>query len=181
MINKTILIFFISFQFSYFVCQNNDSRWNNIPKVVDYKEMNMSNMGEIYLFSLENTTRETSLFLQDKWSFSDKLKFQIGLRGTDYSLHQKFYLDPRVGVKYHYNEDIAIKLNWGIYHQFLTTANNQDENLRLVELWLGIPEDKSASVSEHIIGGLEYMSSNNIFYRVELYQKQFDNHLYNFH
>ena len=125
--------------------------------------------------SLENTTRETSLFLQDKWSFSDKLKFQIGLRGTDYSLHQKFYLDPRVGVKYHYNEDIAIKLNWGIYHQFLTTANNQDENLRLVELWLGIPEDKSASVSEHIIGGLEYMSSNNIFYRVELYQKQFDN------
>ena len=125
--------------------------------------------------SLENTTRETSLFLQDKWSFSDKLKFQIGLRGTDYSLHQKFYLDPRVGVKYHYNEDIAIKLNWGIYHQFLTTANNQDENLRLVELWFGIPEDKSASVSEHIIGGLEYMSSNNIFYRVELYQKQFDN------
>ena len=125
--------------------------------------------------SLENTTRETSLFLQDKWSFSDKLKFQIGLRGTDYSLHRKFYLDPRVGVKYHYNEDIAIKLNWGIYHQFLTTANNQDENLRLVELWLGIPEDKSASVSEHIIGGLEYMSSNNIFYRVELYQKQFDN------
>ena len=125
--------------------------------------------------SLENTTRETSLFLQDKWSFSDKLKFQIGLRGTDYSLHRKFYLDPRVGVKYHYNEDIAIKLNWGIYHQFLTTANNQDENLRLVELWFGIPEDKSASVSEHIIGGLEYMSSNNIFYRVELYQKQFDN------
>ena len=125
--------------------------------------------------SLENTTRETSLFLQDKWSFSDKLKFQIGLRGTDYSLHRKFYLDPRVGVKYHFNEDIAIKLNWGIYHQFLTTANNQDENLRLVELWFGIPEDKSASVSEHIIGGLEYMSSNNIFYRVELYQKQFDN------
>ena len=125
--------------------------------------------------SLENTTREASLFLQDKWSFSDKLKFQIGLRGTDYSLHRKFYLDPRVGVKYHYNKDIAIKLNWGIYHQFLTTANNQDENLRLVELWLGIPEDKSASVSEHIIGGLEYMSSSNIFYRVELYTKQFDN------
>ena len=29
MINKTILIFLLSFQFSYFVCQNNDSRWNN--------------------------------------------------------------------------------------------------------------------------------------------------------
>ena len=141
-------------------------------------ETNLADQDTSFSFrplSLENTTRETSLFLQDKWSFSDKLKFQIGLRGTDYSLHQKFYLDPRVGVKYHYNEDIAIKLNWGIYHQFLTTANNQDENLRLVELWLGIPEDKSASVSEHIIGGFEYMSTDNIFYRVELYQKQFDN------
>ncbi|MDC3166337.1 TonB-dependent receptor [Candidatus Marinimicrobia bacterium] len=125
--------------------------------------------------SLKNNTQEISFFLQDRWEVSERLKIRSGLRLTDYNLHKKIYLDPRIGVKYHISEDIALKGNWGLYHQFLTTANNQDENLRLVELWLGIPKEKPASVSEHIIGGIEYMSPRNIFYRIELYQKKFEN------
>ena len=125
--------------------------------------------------SLKNTTRETSFFIQDRWEVSNKLKVRGGIRLTDYNLHKQFYLDPRLGLKYHFSDDIAFKANWGLYHQFLTTANNQDENLRLVELWLGIPEDKPASISEHLIGGVEYMSPRIIFYRIELYQKTFEN------
>ncbi len=125
--------------------------------------------------SLKNNTQEISFFLQDRWEVSERLKIRSGLRLTDYNLHKKIYLDPRIGVKYHISDDIALKANWGLYHQFLTTANNQDENLRLVELWLGIPKEKPASVSEHIIGGIEYMSPRNIFYRIELYQKKFEN------
>ena len=142
------------------------------------EEVNISTQDTSVTFSpltLKNNTREVSFFIQDRWEFSEKLKFQLGIRGTDYNLHDEFYLDPRLGMKYHYSKDIAFKLNWGLYHQFLTTANNQDENLRLVELWLGIPEDKPAAVSQHVIGGLEYMSPRNIFYRLEIYQKDFDN------
>ena len=127
------------------------------------------------LLSLVNNTREIAFFAQDKWDFSEKLKFQFGLRSTHYNLHNNIYFDPRLSMKYHYSKDIAFKLNWGLYHQFLTTANNQDENLRLVELWLGIPKDKPASVAQHIISGLEYMSPKNIFYRLEVYHKDFDN------
>ena len=125
--------------------------------------------------SLKNTTQEISFFLQDRWEFSEKMKIRSGLRLTDYNLHSKVYVDPRFGIKYHFSDDIALKANWGLYHQFLTTANNQDENLRLVELWLGIPKEKPASIAEHIIGGVEYMSRHNIFYRIELYQKTFEN------
>ena len=125
--------------------------------------------------SLKNNTQEISFFLQDRWEVSERLKIRSGLRLTDYNLHKKIYADPRIGMKYHISDDIALKANWGLYHQFLTTANNQDENLRLVELWLGIPKEKPASVSEHVIGGVEYMSPRNIFYRIELYQKTFEN------
>ena len=125
--------------------------------------------------SLKNNTQEISFFLQDRWEVSKRLKIRSGLRLTDYNLHKKIYADPRIGMKYHISDDIALKANWGLYHQFLTTANNQDENLRLVELWLGIPKEKPASVSEHVIGGVEYMSKRNIFYRIELYQKTFEN------
>ncbi|OUX31348.1 MAG: hypothetical protein CBE24_05365 [bacterium TMED264] len=125
--------------------------------------------------SLKNTTQEISFYLQDRWEVSERLKIRSGLRITDYNLHKKIYVDPRIGMKYDISDDIALKANWGLYHQFLTTANNQDENLRLVELWLGIPKEKPASVSEHVIGGVEYMSPRNIFYRIELYQKTFEN------
>ena len=125
--------------------------------------------------SIQDTTREFSFFFQNRWHFTEKLKFQGGMRLTDYLLHDGLYVDPRLGAKFHYSDNIALKLNWGYYHQFLTTANNQDENLRLVELWLGIPKDKPASISEHLIAGLEYMSPKNIFYRFELYRKNFEN------
>ena len=150
-------------------------------KSVDFdlgEEVNIATQDTSVTFSpltLDNKTREISFFIQDRWEFSEKFKFQLGIRGTDYNLHDEFYLDPRLGMKYHYSKNVALKLNWGLYHQFLTTANNQDENLRLVELWLGIPEDKPAAISQHIIGGFEYMSQRNIFYRLEIYQKDFDN------
>ena len=125
--------------------------------------------------SLKNSTQEFAVFAQDRWEVSKNLKIRGGIRMTDYNLHDKIYLDPRLGVKYNLSDNIALKTNWGLYHQFLTTASNQDENLRLVELWLGIPENKPASISEHLITGLEYMSKENIFYRIELYNKTFEN------
>ena len=123
----------------------------------------------------KNRTRESSLFIQDKWDATEKFKLQTGLRLTKYSLHNQIYFDPRIGLKYNYSDNMAFKINWGVYHQFLTTATNQDENLRIVELWLGIPEDKKASVSNHYIGGFEYLTNNNILFRVETYKKTFAN------
>ena len=125
--------------------------------------------------NMDEDTREIAFFIQDKMKVTDKLKLQIGLRGTDYSLHDKLYFDPRLGIKYHGSNDISFKLNWGIYHQFLTTTNNQDENFNLVDLWMGIPADKEASQAQHTILGVEYLSPSNVFYRVEIYKKDFDN------
>ena len=142
---------------------------------IDFKLIDQDTAFTYSPLSIQDTTREFSFFFQNKWHFSEKLKFQGGMRLTDYLLHDGLYVDPRLGAKFHYSDNIALKLNWGYYHQFLTTANNQDENLRLVELWLGIPEDKPASISEHLIAGLEYMSPKNIFYRFELYRKNFEN------
>ena len=66
--------------------------------------------------SIKDTTREVAFFLQNKWNFSEKLKFQGGIRLTDYALHNRLYVDPRFGTKYHYSDNIALKLSWGYYH-----------------------------------------------------------------
>ena len=51
------------------------------------------------LLSLVNNTREIAFFAQDKWDFSEKLKFQFGLRSTHYNLHNNIYFDPRMSMK----------------------------------------------------------------------------------
>ena len=124
---------------------------------------------------MQNSTRELSLFLQDEWKVSQLLSIQAGIRATNYSLHDSTYLEPRVGIKYWLSNDLSLKFNYGKFHQFLTIANSPDENFRIIDFWLGIPENKSASISEHTIVGLEYFSNNNILYRVEGYYKDFDN------
>ncbi|MCH7731443.1 MAG: TonB-dependent receptor [Candidatus Marinimicrobia bacterium] len=117
---------------------------------------------------------EQSLYFQDKWRVSQRLSAQLGARVSRYSLHDRIYFEPRFGLKYLLTDDLAVKLNWGRYHQFLTTANPQDENFRFIDIWLGIPEDKVAPRADHSILGVEYLSPKNILFRVEGYYKDFD-------
>ena len=124
---------------------------------------------------MKNKTREMAAFIQDKWSVTNNLKLQGGLRLAHYNLHDTLYVEPRIGMKYNFSSDMSFKINWGRYHQFLITANDPDENFRLIDLWLGLPEDKPASVSDHTILGLEYFSPDDILYRIETYYKDFDN------
>ena len=124
---------------------------------------------------MKNKTRELAAYIQDKWSVTNNLKLQGGLRLAHYNLHDTLYVEPRIGMKYNFSSDMSIKINWGRYHQFLITANDPDENFRLIDLWLGLPEDKPASVSDHTILGFEYFSPEDILFRVETYYKDFDN------
>jgi len=118
---------------------------------------------------------EQSFYLQDKWNISPLFSTQLGLRLSRYSLHNNIYAEPRIGLKYLLRENLALKLSLGKYHQFLTTANPQDENLRFIDIWLAIPEDKKASRAYHTILGMEYLSKQNVLFRVETYYKDFDN------
>ena len=122
---------------------------------------------------MRDTTIEVSIYVQDKYRVNSDLTLQVGLRTTSYNLHESLYHDPRLGIKYQINDNMSFKFNWGIYHQFLTIANNPDENFRIIDLWLGVPESKSAPRSEHTIIGFEYLSSNDILFRVESYYKDF--------
>ena len=125
--------------------------------------------------NMKDETVETSLFIQDKWDVSSKLVFQIGGRLMDYSLHKELYFDPRFGLKYLLRQDLSLKLALGRYHQFLTIANPEDETLRIIDFWLGLPADRPATYADHAILGVEYLSEKNWLFRAETYYKHFEN------
>ncbi len=150
-------------------------------KQVDFDlgmEFEFSNLDTtIYLnpLQMKDQTVETSFFLQDKWDVTSKLALRLGARVMDYSLHDNVYVDPRFGLKYLLRQDLSLKLSLGRYHQFLTIANPEDETIRIIDFWLGIPADQPATYADHAILGMEYLSENNWLFRVETYYKHFEN------
>ncbi len=131
----------------------------------------------VYLKPLEmmDTTREMSMFLQDKWNLTPGLSLQVGARISDYALHDNIYIDPRFGLKYILRQDLSLKLSLGRFHQFLTIVNLEDESWQIVDFWMGLPEDRPATWADHTILGLEYLSGDNWLFRAETYYKHFEN------
>ena len=124
---------------------------------------------------MADQTYEQGIFIQDKWQISPGLSAQLGLRLSRYSYHNDLYPDPRIGLKYFLTDNTSVKLNWGRYHQFLTTANPPDENFRFIDIWLGVPADRKAPWADHKILGIEHITKNNILLRLETYYKEFAN------
>ncbi len=126
---------------------------------------------------MKSKPAETAIYIQDQWEVNPLLSLQSGLRIATYSLHDTLYFEPRLGLKYFLSEKMSFKASIGRYHQFLTVANPPDENLRFLDIWFGIPEDRPAPLSDHYIMGLEYLSDSDILIRTEAYHKTFDNML----
>ncbi len=151
-----------------------------------FKDVNF-NLGMKFKFASFDTTitvqpldmrqggQETALYAQDRWTISDKFTTQVGLRVSQYSIHEKWNLEPRLGMKFFITNDLSFKINWGRYFQYLTIANPRDESFRFIDIWMGIPKEYKAPYSDHTIAGLEYISPQNVLYRLEAYYKSFEN------
>lgn len=126
---------------------------------------------------IEHRPSEYALFVEYEGMIIYRTILRIGLRMSHYSLHDNANLEPRFGLKYLWTSNLALTFGWGQYYQYLTTANPNDENLRLINLWVPVPPDRPAPRAEHTIGGIEYIY-NNINIRLEVYRKTLLNLLY---
>lgn len=136
-------------------------------------------LDDITYFNIRHNPHVFSLFVQDKWKVNDRLSFQLGLRGSKYELHDRMYLDPRLGFKYLLTEDVSLKGNWGMFNQFLFTTNDENEILQIVDFWQPVPEQFDAIHNQHYILGLEKWFQQGFTGSVEGYYKPYSNVLTN--
>ncbi|MEA3286405.1 MAG: TonB-dependent receptor [Candidatus Marinimicrobia bacterium] len=150
----------------------------NLGMIIGLEESYNNDAPEVYIDTLmwmESQPIESAFYIQDQWEINPLLSLQTGLRIADYSLHDTTYLEPRLGLKYFLSENLSLKASVGRYHQFLTVANPPDENLRFLDIWFGVPENRLAPRSDHFILGAEYLTDSDILIRTEAYHKSFDN------
>ena len=115
----------------------------------------------------------TSLFLTSTWQPFLKLHLNTGLRFSKFSHYDNNLFNPRIGLKFNPTPDLALKVSWGKYSQFLYTINQEDELLRIVDFWQPVPNGKAPQQSIHYIIGTEYWISDGNTFSIEAYFKDY--------
>lgn len=141
-----------------------------------HKDINFelgAKLDAITLLDSLNRAREWGFYIQEKYRPSPLFIFQPGIRMTRYSPKSKWYPDLRLKGKYLATEKLAFTLAGGTVHQFLQTANFENEMVRFIDLWFPTQPDQEASKATHFNAGIEYWQ-NDIQFTLEGYYKKYD-------
>jgi hypothetical protein len=114
-----------------------------------------------------------ALYAQTNWQITDLVSMQLGLRGGYSDLSSTYTIDPRAAVRYQWQENIAFKAAWGIYHQYLHLASLPD--FSFFDTWL--PTDSTVSIgrSDHYIFSVETSPFEGYDLNVDAYYKKLYN------
>ncbi|MEO5930410.1 MAG: TonB-dependent receptor, partial [Candidatus Kapaibacterium sp.] len=112
-------------------------------------------------------------FAQTNYQVTDFLSLQLGIRGGYSNLSNTYTVDPRAAIRYQWQEDIAFKAAWGIYHQYLHLASAPD--FSFFDTWL--PTDSTVSIgrSDHYIFSVETSPFDGYDLNVDTYYKKLYN------
>ena len=125
------------------------------------------------MIPLEHTPNVFGAYIRDTWFIIPNLAFDIAVRINQYEHVDKTYFAPRLGIKYNPSEDLALKMSWGKYHQYLFTINQDEELLRMVDMWQPIPKGEEPQQAEHFIIGAEYWVTEGTKVSLEYYWKPY--------
>ncbi|MBN2103284.1 TonB-dependent receptor [bacterium] len=130
-------------------------------KVVDTKYIN--NFSGVYF----------SGFMQDNIKITPLTIIQTGLRLDHYTDGNYTRLDPRFSIQQILNENMNIKLSYGMYHQFLNLV--EQEGMSFASMWFPVDKTFEPGKSQHYIAGLHYDNKTTFSIDIEAYYKYYDN------
>jgi len=114
-----------------------------------------------------------SAYIKNLFSPNSIFSFDFGLRMSKSSYYNDTIYDPRIGMKYMATSNLALKLMWGKFSQFMFTINQDEQLLRLVDFWQAIGENETPQENDHYVMGLEYWISNGNTFSLEAYYKPY--------
>ena len=123
------------------------------------------------LLDLNQQATQSALYLQDKWKPMETLDIIVGLRGMNYSLMNRTYIEPRFSWRYAVSENLSFKGAYGLYHQFTNRIINEDLTQGSRDFWILAQNNLQPGRAEHYILGAtlenqEYIADVEAYYKV---------------
>lgn len=126
--------------------------------------------------TVKNEALETSLYLEDDWKTSFKLKINPGIRLSSFVVGNKTYInpEPRLSASYPLKNNLAIKASFASMSQYLHLLSNTGIGLP-TDLWVPATEKVSPQKSWQVAAGLaKDFTKSNISVTLEGYFKKSD-------
>ncbi len=114
-----------------------------------------------------------SVFLEDRWTFSENWIFTPGIRTTAFSAGDFFRLEPRVSLEYRPTDRFRVQTAYGRYNQFLTLVSN--EAFSGFDVWLTTKEGVPPAYGNQYIIGLKTIPWQNYRLDLEIYYRSMEN------
>ena len=113
-----------------------------------------------------------TVYIQNKWSPTEKLNIIGGIRTTHFDLTNELYYEPRLSGSYQLNNKVKLKGAWGKYYQFVNRIVREDVTQGSRDFWLlANKENSPISFSQHLILGTSYEVDDWLF-DVEYFEKE---------
>ncbi|MBR5238052.1 MAG: TonB-dependent receptor [Paludibacteraceae bacterium] len=121
-------------------------------------------------------THEAALYVEDNWDIHRRLRMNIGLRGSIYSVAGKVYpsLEPRVGLRILLMDDLSFKASYQYVTQYLHLLSSSNVTLP-IDLWVPVTANIPPMHSHQVAGGFFYNLMDLVDFSVEGYYKTMDN------
>ena len=147
------------------------------PGAIQLKEKDNSSAAIDTLFKFKFlTSKETDTYIEDDIKINDRLKTNVGLHFSTFSIGSKTYaaLQPRVAARYLLNKDISAKVSYAQMDQYIHLLTNAGIGLP-TDLWVPVTERIPAQRSHQIAAGMAYNYNKKYEISVEGYYKKMNN------
>ena len=129
------------------------------------------------IFMSQQSPVEAAAYVKMKWWPSAVFMLEPGLRVGYYDNHpEKWYFDPRLGIKYLLTEDRYLNFSLGIYHQFMETIQD-DFYPKIMDAWFAVDYSVTPASAVQVTAGYEEYFGAAWRVQVEAYYKTMNNML----
>ena len=122
------------------------------------------------------TSRETDSYIEDDIRIGDKLKTNLGLHFSSFTVDGKTFtsLQPRLALRFLLSKDLSAKLSYAQMNQYIHLLTNSGIGLP-TDLWVPVTKKVPPQLSQQIAAGLAYNLQNKYELSLEGYYKKMKN------
>lgn len=110
-----------------------------------------------------------SVYLQDKWSISEKWIATPGLRLSSFSEGGYMRLEPRLSLEYRPSDRIRLQAAYGRYNQYLTLISN--EAFTGFDVWLTADDGVPPAYGNQYVAGIKTIPWEGYGFDMEVYYR----------
>ncbi len=118
---------------------------------------------------------EMDAYIEDDFSLGSRLKFNLGVHASGFSVKNKFYysVQPRVAIRFIATENLSLKASYAEMTQYIHLLSNTTIGLP-TDLWVPVTDTIKPMHSKQVAAGAVYNLNNSFEISIEGYYKWLD-------